>query len=39
VGVSTSEPWPARVHGKRVYVFADEGWRSENLALLERRVR
>ena len=39
VGVSTSEPWPARVHGKRVYVFADEGWRSENLAQLERRVR
>jgi hypothetical protein len=27
------------VHGKRVYVFADEGWRSENLAQLERRVR
>jgi hypothetical protein len=39
VGVSTSEPWPARVHGKRVYVFADEGWHGENLALLERRVR
>ena len=39
VGVSTSEPWPARVHGKRVYVFADEGWRGENPAQLERSVR
>jgi hypothetical protein len=39
VGVSTSEPWPARVYGKRVYVFAEEGWRGEIRAELERRVR
>lgn len=39
VGVSTAEPWPSRVHGNRVYVFADEGWRGEDLAGLERRVR
>jgi hypothetical protein len=39
VGVSTSEPWPAWMRGRRVYVFADEGWTRENLAELERRMR
>jgi hypothetical protein len=39
VGVSTSEPWPSRLRGKRVYVFADEGWRGEDLSELERRMR
>ncbi len=39
VGVSTSEPWPARMRGRRVYVFADEGWTLESLAELDRRLR
>jgi hypothetical protein len=39
VGVSTSEPWPARVDGKRIYIFADQGWRGEDTAALLRRVQ
>jgi hypothetical protein len=39
VGVSTSEPWPAHVRGKRIYIFADQGWQSENTAALLRRVQ
>ena len=39
VGVSTGEPWPSEMRGKRVYVFPDEGWRGEDLAALERRLR
>ncbi len=27
VGVSTTEPWPSDLAGKRVYVFPDNGWR------------
>ena len=27
VGVSTSEPWPARVRARRMYVFAEKGCR------------
>ena len=37
VGVSTGEPWPAGIAGKRIYVFADHGWRVD-LTDLERRV-
>jgi hypothetical protein len=38
VGISTHEAWPADLAGKRIYVFADRGWR-EDLALLgERRL-
>jgi hypothetical protein len=39
VGVSTGEPWPAGMLGKRLYVFSDEGWRAEKPAEPERRVR
>jgi Protein of unknown function (DUF3142) len=39
VGVSTSEPWPAWMRGRRVYVFADEGWTRQSLAELERRMQ
>jgi hypothetical protein len=36
VGISTREAWPVDMDGKRVYVFADRGWR-EDLPLLEKR--
>jgi hypothetical protein len=38
VGVSTSEPWPARVRAGRMYVFAEKGWGTD-YPELERRVR
>ena len=31
VGISTRERWPREMTGKRVYVFADEGWRRDGL--------
>jgi Protein of unknown function (DUF3142) len=39
VGVSTTEPWPSNITGKRIYVFADNGWREDSLTELERRLR
>jgi hypothetical protein len=36
VGISTHEAWPEEMAGKRVYVFADRGWR-EDLSLLSDR--
>jgi hypothetical protein len=38
VGVSTTEPWPEGIAGKRIYIFADEGWRRTPLTELERRL-
>jgi hypothetical protein len=38
IGVSTSEPWPAHREGKRIYVFADNGWRHDPPETLERRL-
>jgi Protein of unknown function (DUF3142) len=38
VGVSTTEPWPSHLEGKRIYVFADNGWRNDSPAALERRL-
>jgi hypothetical protein len=38
VGVSTTEPWPDGIAGKRIYIFADEGWRRTPLSELERRL-
>jgi hypothetical protein len=38
VGVSTTEPWPAHLEGKRVYVFADNGWRHNPPETIERRL-
>jgi len=35
-GISTHESWPEEMAGKRVYVFADRGWR-EDLSLLANR--
>jgi hypothetical protein len=31
VGISTREAWPREMAGRRVYVFADEGWRRDGL--------
>ena len=39
VGVSTTEPWPSHLAGKRIYIFADNGWRIDSPAELERRLR
>jgi uncharacterized protein DUF3142 len=36
VGVSTTEQWPSDLTGKRIYVFADNGWRRDSPADLER---
>jgi hypothetical protein len=38
-GVSTTEPWPADLDGKRVYVFPDNGWRIDSPAEIERRLQ
>jgi hypothetical protein len=38
VGVSTNEPWPLNLAGKRLYVFPDNGWRIDSPAGLERRL-
>jgi len=39
VGVSTKEPWPEDVAGRRVYVFSDNGWRTDSPKDVERRLR
>ncbi len=38
VGISTTEPWPTNLAGKRIYVFADNGWRKDSPLELERRL-
>lgn len=38
VGISTTESWPSQLAGKRIYVFADNGWHSDTPAALERRL-
>ncbi len=38
VGVSTDEPWPSNLAGKRIYVFPDHGWQNEPPADLAGRV-
>ncbi len=38
VGVSTGEPWPSHLAGKRIYVFPDNGWRNDPPADLARRL-
>jgi len=38
IGLSTTEPWPTRLAGKRIYLFPDHGWRRELLAELPRRL-
>lgn len=36
VGLSTTESWPSDLTGKRIYVFADNGWNTDTPATLER---
>ena len=31
-GISTTEPWPGHLAGKRVYIFPDRGWARDGLA-------
>lgn len=38
-GVSTDEPWPEELAGKRIYIFPGEGWRANALAELGRRLQ
>lgn len=38
VGVSTHERWPSDVAGKRIYIFADRGWRQDMALLADRRL-
>ncbi|HTB97140.1 MAG TPA: DUF3142 domain-containing protein [Terracidiphilus sp.] len=37
-GLSTTEPWPDDLSGKRLYIFADHGWQTDTPADLERRL-
>lgn len=37
-GISTHEPWPADLAGKRIYVFPDRGWREDLPLLAERKL-
>lgn len=37
-GLSTTGPWPSNLAGKRLYIFADRGWRADTPADLERRL-
>jgi len=39
VGISTTEPWPAGLEGKRIYVFPDNGWRVDSPNEVERRLQ
>jgi hypothetical protein len=39
VGVSTREPWPDWMRGRRVYIFADNGWSRENFAQVEQGLQ
>ena len=38
VGVSTTEPWPSELGARRIYIFADNGWRHDSPAVLARRL-
>ena len=38
VGISTRERWPNGSAGKRVYIFADRGWREDMPLLAARRL-
>ena len=38
-GISTTEPWPPDLAGKRIYVFPDNGWRIDSPTEIERRLR
>lgn len=37
-GISTTEPWPPQLSGKRIYLFADNGWQTDSLTTYERKL-
>ena len=37
-GISTHEPWPANLAGKRIYVFPDLGWHRDLSLLADRNL-
>jgi hypothetical protein len=37
-GISTHEAWPEDLAGRRIYVFADRGWREDISLLAERKL-
>jgi hypothetical protein len=39
VGVSTDEPWPVSLAGKRVYVFHPRAWDQTSYAAVKRRLQ
>lgn len=39
VGVSTTEPWPKGMSGRRVYVFSDNGWQRDSPMDVVRRLQ
>ena len=38
LGLSTTEPWPGDLAGKRLYIFPDHGWHADTPADLARRL-
>lgn len=38
VGISTHEAWPDHLAGKRIYIFADRGWREDLSLLADRKL-
>ncbi len=38
-GISTTEPWPADLDGKRIYVFPDNGWHVDLPTEVQRRLQ
>jgi hypothetical protein len=38
VGISTHETWPEEMAGKRIYIFADRGWREDLSLLADRKL-
>jgi hypothetical protein len=38
VGISTHEPWPDDIADKRIYIFADRGWRQDFPLLADRKL-
>jgi hypothetical protein len=38
VGISTHEVWPDHLAGKRIYIFADRGWREDLSLLADRKL-
>jgi hypothetical protein len=39
LGLSTDEPWPAELEGKRLYIFRTRAWTNEAFANLLTRVK